>query len=332
MRTVPPHLEIIGRGVVFPGGLGVDCLANCFPKEPELEKTLATPHQSFPVRKINLNWDKLARWRSEARLRRASPLAFYLAEAANQAMSSLGDIPLERVGLVCALGTGSINFSRKFYQGILSRGRHFASPALFPETVYNSPTSHIAALLNIKGACTTVVGDETAWVDALRVAQVWLACHTVEAVLVLAGEELDPIALDAFVCAGWFRRGMVASEGAAAVLVRQSSESTIGRVRIPDYSVSFRSPEEQRMAWEKVIGAQEAGIETFLPSNIHPADLCEKYPTTQGLSRLGPDWGSAFTASTAWGFLQAYDERMEGSPFHLLIPGSTACVTALTFL
>lgn len=332
MRIAPPMLEIVGRGVVFPGGLGVDCLANCHPGEPKLERTLAVPSQFVPIRKIDPNCEKLARWRSQTRLRRASPLAGYLAEAASQAMKSLGDIPLNRVGLVCALSTGSVIFSRKFFCEVLSRGRHFASPALFPETVYNSPTSHIASLFNLQGACSTVVGDETAWVDALRVAQVWLACHTVDRVLVLAGEELDAIALDAYDCAGWFRRGMVATEGAAALLVRQSTESSSVLLRISDHSSSFRSSQEQQEAWETTLAGLDQSIPTYMPSNITPNNLAKKYSVSRGLFQLTPDWGCAFTASTAWGFLQAFEARKEKPPFHLLVPGSNAAVTAVTFL
>ena len=187
------------------------------------EPLLSDPRRTVPVRRVDLG--ALQRWSLEPRLRRASPLALLLADAAQQALAKAPAIPRDRLGLVAALGTGSIALSRRFYTHTLAKGRAQAAPAVFPETVYNSPVSHVAALLGITGACYTLVGDESAWVEALRVAQAWLARETVDAVLVLGGEELDGIALEAYARFGWFRRGVVATEGAGAVLVGRAAET-----------------------------------------------------------------------------------------------------------
>ena len=329
MKQPLPSLEIVGTGAVFPGGIGVKALGELEPNSPGFMETLSTPSKKMPVRQVDLGHPRIARWKSEPRLRRTSPISVFMAEAADQALNSRPR-QKERVGLVCALSTGSIIFSRKFFAGVLSQGRHFASPALFPETVYNSPVSHLAALFGIRGGCYTVVGDETAWVEALRVAQVWIARRTAEVVLVIAGEELDALALDAYECAGWFRKGMVASEGAGAVLVRKAAKDSDGSIDVSTPSITFRSKKEQVSAWEKVL-LRKGQSEFMLPGNITPPDIRNQVASAKGLRTVSSDWGGAFTASTAWSMIQAHAFQKLRNSFQLLVPGSSAAVTSVCF-
>jgi len=330
MKQQLPSLEIIGTGAVFPGGIGVKALCQLEPGSHGFMETLSMPSKKMPVRQVDLSHPKIARWKAEPRLRRTSQISVFMAEAAEQALDSQHKKE-ERVGLVCALSTGSIIYSRKFFSGVLSQGRHFASPALFPETVYNSPVSHLAALFGIRGGCYTVVGDETAWVEALRIAQVWIARKTADVVLVIAGEELDALALDAYECAGWFRKGLVASEGAGAVLVRKAAEDSDGSIDISDTSVTFRSKKEQVAAWEKVLLIKKDEPDFMLPGNITPPDIRDQVVSAKGLQTVSSDWGGAFTASTAWGMIQAHDYRRPRHAFQLLVPGSSAAVSSVCF-
>lgn len=330
MKHQLPALEIIGTGAVFPGGIGVKALCQQKPGPPRPMETLSEPSKEMPARQVDLLDPKIAFWKEKPRLRRTSPISVFMAEAAEQALGSRHKKE-ERVGLVCALSTGSIIFSRKFFSGVLSHGRHFGSPALFPETVYNSPVSHLAALFGIRGGCYTIVGDETAWVEALRVAQVWIARKTAEVVLVIAGEELDALALDAYECAGWFRKGFIASEGAGAVLLRKASEESDGSIDISDTSVTFRSKKEQVAAWEKVLLLKKGEPRFMLPGNITPPDIRDQVVSAKGLQVVSTDWGGAFTASTAWSMIQAHDYRRGRTAFQLLVPGSSAAVSSVCF-
>jgi 3-oxoacyl-[acyl-carrier-protein] synthase II len=330
MKAAPFPLTVLGRGAVTPGGCSVAALDRAL-GEPAREPLLSDPARTAPVRRVDSA--ALDRWSLEPRLRRASPLALYLAEVAQQALAnvptSVPAIPLGRLGLVAALGTGSIGFSRRFYERLLDKGRAQAAPVVFPETVYNSPVSHVAALLGIGGACYTLVGDESAWVEALRVAQTWLACGTADAVLVLGGEELDAIALEAYARFGWFRRGVVATEGAGAVLVGRPSGARGETLVVPvPVAISFRSQREQQAAWRDLIA--DSPVPVVLPANIVAGGLAtELMPNAV---RLGPDLGFAFTASTAWSFLRACDHHATAGPFRLLVPGTNAAVAAVDFL
>lgn len=326
MSALPISLAILGRGAVTPVGSSIEVL-HTPPADPARESLASDPRRTVSVRRVDLA--ALHRWSLEPRLRRASPLALFLAEAAHQALAAGPAIPRARLGLVAALGTGSIAFSRRFYERMWMKGRVQAAPAVFPETVYNSPVSHVASLLGIAGGCYTLVGDESAWVEALRIAQVWLSRGTADAVLVLGGEELDAIALEAYARFGWFRRGVVATEGAGAVLVGRFSGAA-GEIRIAPASsaLSFRSRREQREAWRGMI--RDSAKPVVLPANVVADSLANELGPEA--TRLGPDHGFAFTASAAWGFLQACDHRVAPPPFRLLVPGTTVAVTAVDFL
>jgi hypothetical protein len=316
MKRALPPLAVIGTGALCAAGKGTPALAQA-PAEPTRETLLSVPGRTVPVRRVDLSG--LARWSQEPRLRRAGPLALFLAEAAQQALDSGPAVPRDRLGIVAALGTGSIRFSRAFYERMLAKGRAQAAPAVFPETVYNSPVSHVASLLGVEGACYTLVGDEAAWVEALRVAQVWLALGRADAVLVLAGEEIDAIALEAYDRSGWFRRGLIAAEGAGAVLVCAGTGGGEARVD-PAASFSFRSRAERDAARRRLAAGTDRPV-------IAPAD----FPGGRA-SALGPDHGFAFTASASWAFLRAWARRKSGPPFRLLLPGANAGVAAVDFI
>ena len=338
MKTRPSlALEVIGRGAVSPAGCTVEALQTLPSLPTEKEALLSCPDETVPVRRVDLTQEALKRCQQEPRLRRASPLALFLTEAAGQALAAAPDLPLTRVGLVCALSTGSIRYSRKFYADALRQGRRFASPVLFPETVYNSPVSHVAAALGLGGACYTLMGDETAWVEALRVARVWLTRGSVDAVIVAGGEEIDSISLEAYRSSGWLRgEGRLAilpAEGAGAVLVRHPrEESAEGIVITPAArSFSFGTTAERLAAWEKATVSEDS-LPLVLPASIAPPDLSGQIAIARTMERLSPDWGFAFTASTAWSFLQALNHRsVRGKPFRLLVPGSNAAVSSATF-
>jgi hypothetical protein len=317
-------LALLGAGAVSPAGCSVEDLAR-EPAAPSREPLLAHPERTVPVRRVDPA--RLARWAREPRLRRASPLALFLAEASRQALNAAPAVAPGRLGLVAALGTGSISSTRQFYERLLAKGRAQAAPAVFPETVYNSPVSHVAALLGIEGACYTTVGDETAWVGALRAAQTWLTRGLVDAVLILAGEELDPIALEAYDRFGWFRRGLVATEGAGAVLVGRWESGSETRIILPGRAVSFRSRSEAEAAWRQVIAGALHPL--VLPANIVSWNFTDLVPKA---TRLGPDHGFAFTASAAWSFLRAWEDRASADgPRTLLIPGANAAVASIDF-
>ncbi len=179
----------------------------------------------------------------EPRLRRASAISLLGAAAGNEAVAAaLISRPgmKARLAVVFGVSSGGVQYTRRFYGQIAEQGAGAASPLLFPETVYNAPASHLAAMLGVDGATYTLVGDGTVGLQALEFGAQLIATGDADDVLVVAAEELDWILFDAHRAWGlvlprkngtddaWPRRGVPLAEGAAAILL--SREPGIARV------------------------------------------------------------------------------------------------------
>lgn len=171
-----------------------------------------------------------------SRLRRASAISRFAAAAGLAALAKAQPPPdLQHTALVFAISNGGVIYTRRFFDGIISSGPQSASPLLFPETVFNAPASHLAAILGINGACYTVVGDGAVGILALKFADDLLAAGEVHNCLVVGSEEIDPLVCEAYRQWRLLRdprhprstRGMIVSEGAGAVLLARSGGHTI---------------------------------------------------------------------------------------------------------
>lgn len=274
------------------------------------------------VRCVDRTSEPLATLQNEARVRRASPITLFMLAAAQQALASSPALRRDRLGIVAAFNTGAVVATRRFFEGVVKNGQRFASPNLFPETVFNSPTSHVAAVLGVAGPCYSVVGDDSAWVNALRVAASWLANGLVDHALVTGAVELDPIVLDAFVRVGWLSRsgrtGYVPSEGAGALLLGRVGSGNEPRI------VQLADGFTHRQRSEALRSAQEC-LAQF------PADVvCCRTAQHNWFGRFEeqlrgaksltlPYRGDAFVASAAWNTIEAADMARRGGR-RILVP------------
>lgn len=225
-------LSIVSSGVVCSGGFGSDAL---FGKWVEANVSNATRNREHRVFLVNREAGELRRWEKEPRLRRASPISYYLIEAANQALEQVPHLDRKRVGVVSAFFLGCLVYTIRFFHQITEEGRRSASPIIFPETVFNSPLSHVVSALGIGGPVYSQVGDTSCWSNALRTAQVWLMRGTADHVLVLGAEEFDPHQLDAFHAGGLFRQSLCVGEGAGAILLgREEVEGGASLLEVND--------------------------------------------------------------------------------------------------
>lgn len=225
-----PEIGILSHGSVSPAGCGVELLESSFPKtHPEETK-------GHPVSLVDRSDPALSKWEKSPRLRRASPISYFMVEAVSQTLESGPGIDPSRIGVVGAFFLGCLAYSVRFYSEMNSAGRRFASPILFPETVFNSPLSHVVSTLGIGGPVHTQIGDKSCWATALRTAECWLRLGMADHVVVVGAEEFDPLAFQAFRAAGLLRGGrLIPSEGAGAILMgRSSGESPVLLSRIAD--------------------------------------------------------------------------------------------------
>src|SRR4029079_15259432 len=121
------------------------------------------------------------------RLRRSSPISHFVVGAALEALGT--DAPAVsagplRLGIVLWGMSGCVNYSRRFYDEVL-KDPATAIPLVFPETVFNAPASHLAALLGTTAVNYTLVGDPGTFLQGLALAADWLSAKRVDGCLVV---------------------------------------------------------------------------------------------------------------------------------------------------
>jgi len=326
-------LAVIGMGAVSPAGIGLAALG----KAPQPVETpfLDCSDKTWAVLKVDLKDAAFTRWQKEARLRRASPISLFLIEAAEQALTEAGLSGEERkrTGIVAAFSTGSLVYSRRFFEAVIRQGRKAASPALFPETVFNSPLSHVAATLGLGGAAYALVGDETAWIAALKTAWLWIRQGEADQVLVLGAEEFDAVILDTYRAAGWLGRNspLLPSEGAGAVLVRRARTADEAAIRGGTDGQIYHNRRQLEAAGKLMMADHPDGARILPTAARHWPRKIEDAVTSR-FRKVGQEasyLGEAFAASASWHTLRALALREERSPLIVPIWGSNHQIGSL---
>src|SRR6184192_810529 len=234
-------LAIAGMGWVTPLGSGVDSVWERLLQGHEASATtISEPFSEQAYSAFRVPESAMAGF-SYPRLRRASVISRFAAAAGLEALRAAGvelnSQNAERTALIFAISNGGVIYTRRFYRDIVDAGAQSASPLLFPETVFNAPASHLAAILGISGASYTVVGDGAVGILALKLAEDLIASSDLDFCLVVGAEEIDPLVCEAYRQWRFLRnpskptgRGMIMSEGAGAVLLGRSDEGSVPSV------------------------------------------------------------------------------------------------------
>ncbi|MEO5720858.1 MAG: beta-ketoacyl synthase N-terminal-like domain-containing protein [Chthoniobacterales bacterium] len=240
-------VHIGGMGWVTPLGCGISevwerLLAGDEAAPATVESALDAP--SYPAFRVPA--EALAKAPAHPRLRRSSAISRFAVVAGLAALEDAGvtldPASAERTAIIFAISNGGVVYTKRFYHEVVESGAQAASPLLFPETVFNAPASHLAAILGITGASYTLVGDGTVGVLALKMAEDLMQNPALDRCLVVGAEEADWLLCDAF--RRWrlsrpalpievFRarpRGMILSEGAGAVLVDRAGSTVIEQI------------------------------------------------------------------------------------------------------
>ena len=246
-------LAIAGMGWVTPLGSGVDAVWEQLLHGYEASATTVSeqfgdrPYSAFRVPASVLTG------LAHPRLRRASVISRFAAAAGLEALQA-GGVKLnsrnaERTALIFAISNGGVIYTKRFYRDVVETGAQSASPLLFPETVFNAPASHLAAILGVTGVTYTLVGDGAVGLLAIKMAEDLMANEALEHCLVVGTEEVDWLLCDAYrrwrllrlappiEPFGKQNRGMILSEGAGAILLarlprRSAAEAGNGPITI----------------------------------------------------------------------------------------------------
>src|SRR6267143_7183155 len=238
-------LAIAGMGWVTPLGTGVDIVwerllhGDEASASPISEQFGDRSYSAFRVPESALTG------LAHPRLRRASVISRFAATAGLEALRAAGlrvdSQNAERIALIFAISNGGVIYTKRFYRDVVETGAQSASPLLFPETVFNAPASHLAAILGVTGTTYTIVGDGAVGLLAIRMAEDVMTDQSLDYCLVVGTEEVDWLLCDAY--RRWRllrpappiapfskqKRGMILSEGAGAILLAREGPIAIER-------------------------------------------------------------------------------------------------------
>ena len=328
---MPNTILIRGAGAVSPAGWGVEALLNALGSQaPGLSSITTTSreprHPPLMHAAIPAPVTRPA-WLAHPRLRRAGGVSHYVVSAALEALGldsvPQGDPAMQRLGIILCVMTGNVTYSRRFYDEVL-RQPSTASPVIFPETVFNAPASHLAALLGADGINYTLVGDASAFVEGLTIAASWITTGLVDRALVVGAEEPDWLTAEAWEL---FGSPALASGGAGAVLLAKDTQA--GHVPLPIElsQISEIFSHHNLSSRARAIAAARADVAH--PAPIHPdrallVDGCvgaRRYDTAE--TDVWLDWkgprlspkralGEGFAAGSAWQCVTAVEALRRG--------------------
>jgi hypothetical protein len=211
---------VAGMGAVSPAGWGAAALVDAAGTDRRLEGTyIERPvGGDILVNQVPMMPKALFSELRHPRLRRVSAISRFGVFAAMEALKEAAgvvDLQSSRIGVIFCSTCGCVTYSRRFYQEALDDPA-LASPLLFPETVFNAPSSHLATIIGNTAANYTMVGDSGIVMQAVAMGANWLVRGELDACLVVASEESDWLIADAF---RYFSKNVPVADGAGALVL-----------------------------------------------------------------------------------------------------------------
>jgi 3-oxoacyl-(acyl-carrier-protein) synthase len=295
-------LGIAGMGWVTPLGSGVDLVwQRLLAGDEACAEDVSSESSDQSYKAFRVPNSALAGLGPHPRLRRVSAISRFAAAAGLEALAN-ADIQLdaqiaERIALVFAVSNGGVIYTKRFYSDIVEFGAQAASPLLFPETVFNAPASHLAALLGVSGATYTLVGDGAVGLLAIRMAEdLILKNDELDYCLVVGAEEVDWLLCDAYRRWRLLRsspplepfsekpKGMILSEGAGAVLLTRNGPIKIDKT-CP--ASAYHSRRETKEVLERVLVDLADGESDFVVASANGTFIDEA--EAGAITKIMPD-------------------------------------------
>jgi len=304
-----PRVAVLGTGAVSPAGWGTAALRSALDQDIPIScREIPRPGWRKPIlgRTVPGCAEGSTALR-HPRLRRASSVSHFASAAAQEALSSwhkdMHHKSSCRLGIIVSLMTGCISYSHRLYDEIL-KDPSTTSPLLFPEATFNSPASHVAAIVGNAVDALTLIGDEGAFLQGLSIGAHWLLDDKVDECLVIGASEMDWLVGDAV---RLFSRGAISADGAGALLLGRSSTG-VPAIELEAVTDSYsygprmtRKAAALRMRGELTTPNSDEVL--LLGTRSLPTDSAE-LEVWEGAkaARLAPKQilGEGLTASTAW--------------------------------
>ncbi|MEO8616845.1 MAG: beta-ketoacyl synthase N-terminal-like domain-containing protein [Luteolibacter sp.] len=314
------NLSITGSGAVSPAGWGVEATMNALASGERLtpsllERTTGGILIQTPVLRVpaeNATTPKFPR------LRRASPISKFAAAAVMEALGetrlaaiAAGDL---RVGVIFTLINGCVNYSNRFFGEVLADPA-MASPILFPETVFNAPSSHVSAMIGSSAPNDSLIADSSGFFTGIDLAAEWIERGDVDGCLIVASEEIDWLSAEGLCL---YSRSYLPAEGAGAIYL-EAGEGPVKLLHLPN-PVSYSGCSRMAAAREirERLGVVDNGRSLLIDgrAGIGRYDRAESSAWSDW---TGPRWsprmilGEAMGASAALQIVAAVEALKSGS-------------------
>jgi hypothetical protein len=310
------RLMIRGVGVVSPAGWGLESFRHALSTSLKIPTSqLRRPgSENLMFGRSVPTPDSRPAFLSHPRLRRSSPISHFATFATMESLGSDLELVLNgtlKLGLILCVTSGCVTYTRRFYDEVI-KAPSTASPLLFPETVFNAPASHIAAVLGSSAPAYTLIGDQGTFLNALALAADWLERDYVDGCVVVGAEELD-----------WLRayaiqlldKRLSVSEGAGAVYLssakREGAKSEIRVITDPQLYTNRQTRLQAIRNARSQLGPATQG--TVLCDGLQGSARTDRHEAEVWLDWPGPRvspkriLGEALMASAAWQCVAAAD-------------------------
>lgn len=189
-------MNILGMGIIFSRGRGVDCFAKAL-REGWQEPSEVKVHSAINRRSFayEVNPDTFTDITMLKKMRRSDRLSKMAISAAADAMRNSGieDINKKNLGVILASAFGAHGTTFNFLDGILNFGEANVSPTVFSNSVHNAAASYISSVFDIHGPTMTVTQFHFSFQYALQLAQAWLNEERCEYVLAGAVDQYGDV-------------------------------------------------------------------------------------------------------------------------------------------
>lgn len=222
---------------------------------------------------------RLRRGINPARARRMDPLSLLANAALNDMYARhgrLSRVEAAGTGIIFGTGYGPLSALLGFHEGVVRKGMCGADPLIFPNTVVNAATGHLAMLHHLRGYTATLAGSGVSSITALALAQHVIARGGARRIIVVVADEFPDLSVASAILRGGFRKagtkqGAVLADGAVAVMLetRESAQErgaeVLAQVMSSAATGTSRSPYEKgpdELIWTEclALAMQRAGV------------------------------------------------------------------------
>ncbi|GEM_PF-3299761 len=153
--------------------------------------------------------------------RRMSRLARMAMALGHELIADRPDLDRDTLAVVWGSGIGEVVPTSRFLERLFTEGPDRASPLNFQNSVYNAPAGHLSIALGLKGPSETVAAGGATGLTALMRGVDLLTLDRASAVLVIAGDDHNPVVTTAHQLGG--TTGPI-GEAVAAVLLEKTGD------------------------------------------------------------------------------------------------------------